>query len=135
MATTIFDVARGYRALSPAARTNGTVNGPAVDLGTTGAESALVVFNTGTITDGSHAFAVEESDASGSGFAAVPAARLQGTVPTVTAPDDDTQFEAGVIVQKRYLRVTVVTTGATTGGIFSAVIVAGTAESTPIAGH
>jgi hypothetical protein len=129
----LYDIALAKRTVSPATRVNGTVNGTAVDkLVNGGAEGALVLVQTGTITDGSHAVAVEDSDDGSTGWAAVPAAQLQGTAPTIVAADDDKLFEVGVVASKRYLRVSVVTTGATTGGLFAAAIVLGEFRHLPV---
>ena len=132
MVATLYDEARARRTISPATRANGTVNGAAVDLGATGSESALVVVITGTVTDGTHTVAVEDSADGTSGWAAVPAGRLQGSPPAIVATDDDTQFEIGVVPIRQFLRVSVVTTGATTGGIVGAIVVAGQPGATPV---
>jgi hypothetical protein len=130
---TVYDEIRVRRTLSPAARVNGTANCTAVDLGGVGADSALVVIITGVITDGSHAVSIEDSDDGATGWTAVPAGRLQnGPAPTITAANGDTQFEIGVTVTRRYARVTVVSTGATTGGLFAAVVMAGQSDQVPI---
>lgn len=128
----LFDEAVVRRAVSPAVRTNGTLNGPAVNVGAYGADSAIVAVITGTVTDGSHAVAVQESDDGATGWTNVPSDRLQGSPPTITGTDDDTQFEVGVDTLKAYLRVQIVTTGATTGGLISAVVVAGEPGATPV---
>jgi hypothetical protein len=132
MAGPLYDELLIRRTVSPATRANGTVNGVAVNLGPTGADSAVVAFVTGAITDGSHAAAIEESDTGTGGWTAVPAGRLQGAVPTITTSDNNTQFEVGVTVAKQYLRAVVVTTGATTGGVVAAVIAAGQPGQTPV---
>lgn len=127
-----FDEVLFRRTLSPATRTNGTANGVAIDrMVNGGMQDAVVVVLTGTITDGSHAVSLEDSDDGSTGWAAVPAAQLQGTLPTVLAANDDTVFEVGVFSTRRFLRVTVVTTGATTGGLFGAGIMLGTPRFSP----
>lgn len=123
METPLYDSVVTRRSISPAVRVNGTVNGAAVNLGTTGADSAIVVVLTGTITDGSHAVTIEDSADGSTGWAAVPAGQIRGTLPTIISTDDDTQFEVGITPSKQYLRVVVVTTGATTGGAFAAAVV------------
>lgn len=128
----LYDSTLVRRTVSPAVRTNGTVNGAAVNFGPGGFDSAIVVVTTGTITDGSHAVAIEDSDDGSTGWAAVPAGRLQSVPPTIVAANDDTQFEIGVTPVKQYLRVSVTTTGATSGGAFAAVVVAGEPGSLPI---
>jgi hypothetical protein len=129
----LYDNTVGRFAVAPAVRTNGTVNGPAVNLGTWGADSALVVVVTGTVTDGSHAVAIEESASGTGGWSAVPAGRLTAAAPTITSANGNTQFETGVTPAQPFLRVSVTTTGATTGGALAAVIVAGEPGTTPVA--
>lgn len=138
MKDTVYNFVRAVRTLSPAARTNGTVNGTGADRQLSGAagtnewhESATVVINTGTVTDGSHAFTVEDSP-DNSVWTAVAAGLLQGSAPTVVAADDDKVFEVGYLGNQRYLRAVVVTTGATTGGIFGAVVLLGFPTRPPI---
>jgi len=122
--------------ISIAARINVTTNGTAVDRtdptgGTDSTTAALVVIFTGTVTDGSHAFTVQDSD-DGTTWAAASADHLQGTVPTVTSTDDDKVYEVGYMGPKRYLRVVAVGTGGTTGGIFGALVILGGAGRTPV---
>lgn len=122
--------------LAPAARTNGTATGTTIDRadptgGTDSTTTALVVVVTGAITDGSHAVAVQDSD-DGSSWSAAATTDLVGTVPTISSTDDNTVFEVGYQGPKRYLRVNVVTSGATSGGIFGAVVILGGAGRTPV---
>ncbi|MGH3679093.1 MAG: hypothetical protein ACRDT2_02020 [Natronosporangium sp.] len=132
MAERVYDDVVTRRTISPAVRANGTVNGVAVDRAANGgAEEAIVVVTTGTITDGSHAVAVEDSDDGSTGWVAVPAGQLTGTPPTIADVNDDAIYEIGVAGSRRYLRVSVVTTGATSGGAFSAVIVLGGSRFSP----
>lgn len=116
------------RSLSPAARTNGTVNGTGVDLA--GYDGAAVVVATGTITDGSHAITIEDSP-DNSVWTPVAAGDRIGNLPTIVAADDDTVFEFGYKGVQRYLRAVAVTTGAATGGIFGATIVRGKGRVRP----
>lgn len=111
-------------ALTSSARTAGTANGTTVDRGAQNLSnpSVLFVVTTGTITDGSHAFAVQESD-DGSAWTAAPASLVQGTAPTLTTTDGNKVFDVGYFGYKRYCRLTVTTTGGTTGGIYSAAAV------------
>lgn len=118
--------------LSPAALTNGTVNGTGVDLQEY--DSAMVVFFSGAVTDGSHALSIEESDTLGSGYTTVAAADLIGTLTTpLTGTEDDVVTSIGYKGSKRYIRPTVVTTGATTGGIIGAVVLRGHAHQRAVA--
>jgi len=111
--------------LPPAAYTDGTVNGTGVDL--RDHDSAMVLFHTGVITDGTHTTAVEESDDDAT-YAAVAAAELQGAAPAIGAADDNKTFTVGYIGTKRYIRGVNVTTGATTGGIVGATVIRGLAH-------
>ena len=69
-------------------------------------------------TDGSYAVTIDEGDDSGlSDAAAVPANKLIGSLPTLTAvtADNATLSTFGVHSNKRYLRVTVTASSVTTG--------------------
>ncbi len=122
-------------ALTSAARTNGAANGVAVDTNqfNNNCRDVMFVITTGTITDGSVAVTVEESDSSGSGFAAVDSSCVLGSLPTIVAADDDTVKSFGVRPTKRYVRVVATTSGATTGGVFSATAILGNGSLHPVA--
>ncbi|MEV8043562.1 hypothetical protein AB0P02_06875 [Streptomyces griseoluteus] len=134
MRQSLYTVARAKLTLPVALRTNGTVNGTTVDLheNKDAARSAMLVVHTGTITDGSHAITLQESD-NGSAWSTVGSTDLQGTAPTIAATDDDAVFELGYVGAKRYLRAVVVTSGATTGGTLGATILRAFPRRTPIA--
>ncbi|MGP4088547.1 hypothetical protein [Streptomyces sp. KR55] len=120
--------------LAIASRTaNTTVNGASVDRNVGGDmhRSAMVMVHTGTITDGTHTVEVQDSD-DNSTFAAVADAFLQGTEPAIGATDDDKLFVIGYIGERRYLRVSVTTAGATGGGTFGAVILLGEPRRGPV---
>jgi hypothetical protein len=124
------------RTITIAARTNGTVNGTGVDMtdptgGVDSFTSAMFIVYTGTITDGTHTFTCQESD-DNSTFTAVAAAELQGTSPVVTATDDDQVYAIGYMGSKRYLRLSVVSSGTTTGGIFGGLVLLGDPGSKPV---
>ena len=126
------------RSLSPAARTNGTVNGVTVDRAGEGNNlgkmfrGTTVLVGTGTITDGTHTIEVQDSD-DGATWAPVADAFLQGTEPAIVAADDDKVFELGYTGLKRYVRVSVTTAGATTGGIFGAYVALSDPRVAPVA--
>ena len=120
------------RSISPAVRTNGTANGAAVNLGTYGAESGIALVLTGTVTDGSHVVSVEESDTGAGAWSAIPAGRLSATAPTITSANSDTQLETGFVPAKAFVRVVIVTSGATTGGLLSASVVCGDVGYQPV---
>jgi phosphoribosylamine-glycine ligase len=134
MRQSLYNLARAKATLAVALRTNGTVNGTTVDLheNKDASRSAMAIVFSGTITDGSHAITLQESD-DGSAWSAVAAADLQGSAPTITATDDDKVFELGYAGSKRYLRAVATTSGSTTGGTFGAVILRGFPRRTPIA--
>lgn len=119
--------------LAIAARTNGTVNGTSVDRNEDGSmyQGAMVIVHTGTITDATHTIEVQHSD-DNSAWAAVADADLQGAEPAIAAADDNKVFEIGYRGLKRYLRVVVVTAGATTGGVFGATVVLADPRVSPV---
>ncbi|MGX4657098.1 hypothetical protein ACWCHM_26115 [Micromonospora sp. SCSIO 07396] len=132
----IYDELISRVALPVAARLAGTATGTTIDRtdpagGTDSTTSALLVVLAGTITDGSHAVTVQVSD-DGSSWSTAPAEHLQGSPPTITSTDDDRLFEVGYTGPRRYLRITVATSGATTGGVFGAVVILGGAGQVPV---
>ncbi|WP_063735618.1 hypothetical protein [Streptomyces sp. RTd22] len=133
MRQSLYTMCRAKATLAIALRTNGTVNGTTVDLheNKDASRSAMLIVQSGTITDGSHAVTLQESD-DGSSWGTVAAADLQGSAPTVTSTDDDALFELGYKGVKRYLRAVVTTSGATTGGTLGAVILRGFPRRVPI---
>lgn len=134
MRQSLYNLARAKATLAIALRTNGTVNGTSVDLNENkdASRSAMLIVQSGTITDGSHAVTLQESD-DNSSWSTVAAADLQGSAPTVSSTDDDALFELGYKGSKRYLRAVVTTSGATTGGTLGAVILRGFPRRQPIA--
>lgn len=133
MRRSLYNIARAAATLAIAARTNGTVNGSSVDLheNLDASRSAMLIVVAGALTDGSHAITLQESD-DGSSWSDVDDAELQGTEPTLASTDDDTVSEVGYLGSKRYLRAVAVTSGATTGGTFGAVILRGFPRRQPI---
>lgn len=126
MRRTLYKNTLSVRALTSAARSAATtVNGDTVDrYQTSGGRGnyhggVLFVVTTGAVTDGTHTFAVQDSD-DGSSWAAAAASDVQGTAPVLTSTSDDVVLDVGYTGTKRYCRLTVTTAGATTGGIFSA---------------
>ncbi|MGW0599957.1 hypothetical protein ACWD11_22775 [Streptomyces sp. NPDC002776] len=137
MRRTVYNYVRSKATLAIATR-NATANGTSVDRMSSGAsgtnewhQSAMLLVHTGTVTDGTHAITLQESD-DNAAWANVAATDLQGALPSITATDDDKVFEVGYTGTKRYLRaVTTVTAGAT-GGIYGAQILLGFPNTTPI---
>jgi hypothetical protein len=106
-----------------------TATGTGVD--TAGFEAAAVVINTGAIA-GAGVFNVtlEESDSSGSGYTAVAASKIQGTLPTPLAAS--TVYKIGYLGAKRYIRP-VLTLASGTSIAAGAVVVTSHARSKPVA--
>lgn len=118
--------------LAVATRTNGTVNGTAVDRAEDNSmyQSAVVLVHAGTITDATHTIEVQDSD-DGTTFTAVADELLQGAEPAIGASDDNKLYEIGYLGAKRYLRAAVTTAGATSGGTYGAVVVLGDPRVAP----
>lgn len=121
--------------LAPVARTaNAAVNGTAVDRSQFGnyARAIGVVVLTGVVTDGSHAVTLEVSD-NNSDWVAATTANLQGSLPTLISTDDNVIKEFSYNGPERYVRVVITTSGATSGGIFGAIVQLSDARREPIA--
>lgn len=116
--------------IAPAARANVVTNGASVDRA--GFFGVMAVIQAGVITDGSHAFVLQDS-ADGSVFANVAAADQQGPSPTLTSANSNTVHRIGYLGTRRFLRVVSTGTGATTGGVFGASIVRGGPRHAPVA--
>lgn len=113
------------QSLAPAART-ASANGSGVDL--QDYLGAMVVFELGAKTDGTHTPSVEESD-DNSTFSAVAAADLLGSLSAMSA---NTVQRVGYIGSKRYIRAVMTVSGATTGALSSAVVVRGEPKLAPL---
>lgn len=98
--------------------TNTTTNGTGVDL--QGFQSCEFVIVSGTLTDGSYAINVQESDDNAT-FTDAPASAILGGEPTFAATDDNVVKSVGYVGGKRYARIQIVSTGVTTGGTLAAV--------------
>ncbi len=122
------------KATVPLALRTATVTGTGVDRNEDGKgfQSCLIVIPTGTITDGTHTIEVQDSDAAGSGYAAVADACLQGAEPAIAAADDDKVYEIGYTGTKRYVRVVGTLAGTTTGGVWGALVVLGDPRTSPV---
>jgi hypothetical protein len=118
--------------LSPTTLTDGTVRGAPVDRAVSGGnEAAIVMVLTGSIA-GTHAVTIEDSADGESGWAEVASAQIQGTVPTITADESNRLFEVGIRFTRRFVRVSITTTGALLdGGVIGAAIVLGELRFSP----
>jgi hypothetical protein len=112
------------QSVTPAARI-ASVNGTGVDL--SNYNSNAVVLLPGTITDGSHTPKLQESDDNAT-FTDVAASDQIGSFALLTS---NTTQKVGYIGTKRYIRVVVTVAGATTGGVYGALVVLGDARSFP----
>ncbi len=110
--------------LVPAVRT-ASATGAGVDLA--GYHAAAVYIVAGTVTDGTHTPVVQESDDNVT-FTNVAAEDLQGSLANIAS---NTVQEIGYIGNKRYIRVNVTVSGATTGGVYGAFVVRGRPYSMP----
>ena len=111
--------------LAPAART-ASANGTGVDLA--GYEGALIQAVVGTITDGTHTLAVEESN-DGTTFTSVAVTNLQGSFAALASGVNQ---KVGYLGTKRYIRVNATVTGATAGGVYAVVVVRGNPRRYPV---
>lgn len=101
--------------LAPAART-ATANGTGVDLQAAG--SATAHFLVGVITDGTHTPKIQES-ADNSTFTDVAPSDQSGTLANLAS---NTNQKVGYIGKLRYIRAVVTVSGATTGGVYAAIV-------------
>ena len=119
-------------ALGSRSVTTAAVNGIIVDL--SGYNAAELVMVSGTVTDGTHAVTLTEGSASDlSDGTAVAAGDILGSLPSFTTTDSNATKRVGYVGNKRYVRLTITPTGATTGGIFGAIFLRGHASSQPVA--
>jgi len=100
-----------------------------------GFESMEFFIASGTITDGTYDVILEDGDDSGLSDAAVIDPELVlGSLPQFVAADDNITERVGTITKKRYVRMSIVSTGVTTGGTLSAVAVRAHAHTRPTEG-
>lgn len=112
------------------ALSDASANGTGVDL--TGFGTAAVVLVAGTITDGTHAVKLQDSD-DNSTWADVSSGNRTGSFTSLTSSSGGgaTQ-EVGYLGIKRYLRVVTTVTGSpATGGVYGAVVVKGAPRKAP----
>ena len=101
-----------------------------------GYEGVEFVIQSGTLTDGTYTPLVEHGDLVGLGDAvAVADAELLGTeaAAAFVAADDNAVQRVGYVGGKRYVRLSIVSAGVSTGGTISAVALRGPAHDLPIA--
>lgn len=112
--------------------TNTTTNGNIIDM--KGFDSLEFILLSGVLTDGSYVPLIEEGDASDlSDASAVADADLLGTESEVSyIPTDDIAKKIGYIGNKRYVRLSIVTTSISSGGVMSAIAIKGHATNRPV---
>jgi hypothetical protein len=118
--------------LQPAARVNGTSTGAAVDL--RGYDGAMVTVAFGAYTDGTHTPSVQHSIDGTTYTPCVFGTDLDGAT-NLTAVNNvsgaNTLQQIGYIGSLRYLQVVMTTTGATTGAVSTASVIAGYPRNAP----
>lgn len=118
--------------IAPAANRTADTTGTGVDLA--GYRGAVALVQFGTVTDGTWTPKLEESDSLGSGYTDVAAADLSGAFVATTSANDETVQEVAYLGSKRFIRVSVIeTVASTTGALFNAVIVRGNPLTQPAA--
>lgn len=124
----LFNHINPKRALSPVSVADNTAQVCQV-IDRAGFESVTYLIATGSLGDAGAEFTVllEESDASGSGFAAAADAVLLGTeaLASFIQSDDDKCFKIGYYGTKRYTRLTITPTNNATAALLCVIAVLG----------
>lgn len=88
----------------------------------------------GTVTDGSYSWIIQEgAESDGSDMADVAADDILGAGVTFAATDDNVAKRIGYRGKQRYVRIRVDETGASSGGTFTATAILAGARSKPVA--
>jgi hypothetical protein len=114
-------------AIAPGVVTTGSHAGVVID--TRGFDSVAFAVAAGTVTDGTHTPALLSSS-DGTLFAPVVAPNLQGTLAAVAS---NTVQRVGYVGNDRYLRLDVVSAGATAGAALAASAILGNPAIKPVA--
>ncbi|WP_085044323.1 hypothetical protein [Ensifer aridi] len=110
------------QSIAPGAKT-ATVNGTGVDL--RDHASAIVLFDIGAWTDGTHTPKIQESDDNVT-YTDVAAENLQGAFTAISGEGHANAVQkVGYIGNKRYIRAHTTVAGATTGAVYGASVVRG----------
>jgi hypothetical protein len=135
-------VIKSLPAIDPAAIMAGNATKTGATIDRQGFEALEFQVISGVLTDATYTCSVYESDASDmSGEVLVADAKLIGranafTFLGTTAADDSTVKQIGYIGSKRYVRIKIVQTGATTGGFICAIAILASPKimpTTPVA--
>ena len=119
--------------LFPAARTNGTFTGSAVDL--RGYDGAMIAVSFGAYTDGTHTPSVVQSVDGVTFTPCVYGTDLDATnnlSAVSSSAGTNTVQQIGYIGTQRFVAVVMTTTGATTGALSSGNVVAGWPRNAPV---
>lgn len=112
--------------------TDTTTAGIIID--TKGYESIEFLILSAVITDGVFTVLLEDGDDSGlSDNAAVATELTLGALPSFDLDDDNVLKRVGCIAKKRYVRLSLVSTGTTLGGFLNSVAIQGHPHSMPVA--
>lgn len=106
---------------------NATVNGTGVDLGDFNA--AVVIFQAGAITDGTHVPSVQES-VDNSVWTNTAAADLEGALANITT---NSIQRIGYKGTRRFIRAVVTVTPGATGGVYGAIVLRSAGRHLPLA--
>lgn len=122
MRTSLYGRVVARSAFDTALRTTNSYNGTTIDRSYQNNffRTSMFVIQTGTLTDGSITFVMEESD-NGSSWSTVEAQFIQGTLPTIAATDDNKIYEIGYVGSKRYIRLVATVAAGATGGTWGAI--------------
>lgn len=103
---------------------NTTTNGVIID--TQGYGALTFIMNVGARTDGTYTMSVTHGDDSGLSDGAAPdASDLVGTLASTAVSAAQTQSKLGYVGNKRYVRVSVVSTSVTSGATVGALAILG----------
>ncbi len=120
------------QSLAPAARVNGVATGAAVDL--RGYDGAVIAVSFGAYTDGTHTPTIVHSNDGVTFTTCAFGAELDGPLDLAevsgSAGANKIQ-QIGYIGNQRYVAVVITTTGATTGALSAANVVAGLPRNAP----
>jgi hypothetical protein len=133
---TLYSNALVQKALPSSTIQTGTTNGTTIDTAVFGNNFRDILFSitSGTLTDGSYVFTVQESDTTtDADFTAVASGRIQGALPTFASTDDNVLASFGVRPAKRYVRLVCTATGASTGGVLVATALLASGSLHPVA--
>jgi hypothetical protein len=97
-------------------------------------ESIEFILQSATVTDGVYTVKLEDGDDAALADAAdVSSELVLGTLPDLILSDDNVVRRVGTIAKKRYVRLSVVSTGITSGGFMGAVAILSHPKSGPVA--